>query len=125
MWWLPSSGMYLPPSSCAILSMMEERGVGAGAMQYYGSVSLVIERLLHGQAATILPYSTAQRYHKVYGLEVIRLDEQDVWLNARLVYRSFESLTAGGRALVAHSLRYAKQLIEKDEAHFLSPGMAE
>lgn len=113
------------PCVVVLQQLLKERGVSAGAMQYYGSVSLVIERLLHGQAATILPYSTALRYHKVYGLEVIRLDEQDVWLNARLVYRSFESLTAGGRALVAHSLRYAKQMIEKDATHFLPPSIAE
>lgn len=109
------------PCVVELLHALAQRRVEHGSVQYFGAASLVVEKLLQGQAVTILPYSTAQRYRKVYGLEVVRLDEKELWMNVRIVYRSFEGLTAEGRALVAHSLRYAKQMIEDDEKHFRLP----
>lgn len=113
------------PCVLELQKKLEEHCVAHGQMQYFGAASLVVERLLRGQAATILPYSTAQRYRKIYGLDVIRLDEEDLWMNVRIVYRRFEGLTAGGRALVAHSQQYARKLIENDPKHFLPPETTE
>ena len=108
------------PCPVCLLQALDRRGVTPGAMHYLGVVPLVLEKLQSGGAATVLPYSTARRFESVYGLRYVQL-EAEFWLNVRILYRSYDALSACGRALVEHSLRYAKRMIADDPTHFLPP----
>ena len=97
--------------------LLAQRSVLPGTMHYLGVVPLVVEKIRAGEA-TVMPYTVAMRFEKVYDLVPVRIDEEDVWMHARLVCRSFDTLQPAAKLLVQHSLRYAKKLIERDGAHF-------
>lgn len=109
------------PCPVCLLEALQNRGVQPGAIHYLGVVPLVLEKLLSGSAVTVLPYSTARRFENVYGLRYLQLRDAEFWLNVRILYRSYDRLTAAGRALVEHSLRYAKKMIAEEPQNFLPP----
>ena len=107
-----------------MLSVLEElsrRRIALGCINYLGVMPLVIEKLRSDQAAVAMPYSTTQRFQEVYGLEVVDLAEEDIWMNVRVVYRSFDALRPAGKALVQHSQQFARIMIQEDSCHFRMP----
>ena len=61
------------------------------------------------------------RFEQVYGLKTVQLDEEDIWMTAHIVCRSYETLRPTARSLVRHSRLYSQQLIARDAAHYLAP----
>ena len=71
--------------------------------------------------AVAMPYSSTARFEQVYGLKTVQLDEEDIWMTAHIVCRSYETLRPTARSLVRHSQLYSQQLIARDAAHYLAP----
>lgn len=109
------------PCVLGVLEELSRRRIALGCINYLGVLPLVIEKLRSDQAAVATPYSSTRRFKEVYGLEVVDLAEEDIWMNVRVVYRSFDALRSAGKELVRHSLRFAHKMIQEDPRHFRMP----
>ncbi len=120
---LAGLGFVLPHDDCpavlSILRCLKERGVSLGPAQYLGTISLVMEKIRKGHKAVALQHSATGWFAAQYGLRVIPLAEEDIWLQAQVLYRSYAALSPIGQSLVSYCRQYAQQRIQQDPAHFL------
>lgn len=122
---LEGINLAFPHDDCpCVLGMLDEfnrRRIALGCINYLGVIPLVVEKLKNDQAAVAMPYSSTVRFEQVYGLKTVQLDEEDIWMTAHIVCRSYEALRPTARSLVRHSRLYSQQLIARDAAHYLPP----
>ncbi len=120
---LAGLGFVLPHDDCpaviSILRCLKEREVCLGPVQYLGAVSLVMEKIRKGHRAVALQHSATGWFAAQYGLRVIPLAEEDIWMQAQVVYRSYDALSPIGQSLVRYCRQYAHQQIQRDPSHFL------
>lgn len=106
------------PAVRGTMNSLIERGVRPGQVNYLGAVPLVIDKVRQGDTVIAVQYSSTERFSALYGLTTLDLDEDDLWLCARLIYRSYNALKPACKALLRHGALYAREKTERDPEHF-------
>lgn len=106
------------PAVRSTMNCLSERGVRPGQVNYLGVVPLLIEKVRQGDTVIAVQYSSTERFSALYGLKTISLDEDDIWLCARLIYRSYDALKPACKALLRHAALYAQERTQLDPEHF-------
>lgn len=108
-------------SAVDILEKLKSRGVQPGRVSYPGCMSAVIELAHRENALMCLPYSAAKRLVRQNAMVILGLDEDPVWMYARVLYKDASKLSAPARKLLEVSRKYAIQCVENEPEKYLVP----
>lgn len=110
---------------CFVVELMprlKRRGVSFRKNTYLGGVQLVVEYAHEHDALMLIPHSAIDRFMSTYGMVPLDMAEEPLLTWESLLYREGESLRSVTRALIAHSTRYAKEMVLADSERSVVQG---
>lgn len=94
-----------------ILRRLGKRGVDVGRVSYLGVMQLVMEQVRQNMAVMVLPDSAARNLCESMGFCMLRLQEEDVNVYARILYRDRKQLCPEARMLAEFCMENAEEML--------------
>lgn len=121
---LSGCSLVAPHADCycttEVLKRMAEAGVRPAALHYLGIMQLVLQKLAAGEAVLSCPYSAAQWFAVQGDLQVLDLDEEDVWLWYGVFYKTGKVIPPAQATFLGEIRRFAEERSRQDPKHYLT-----